>query len=123
MADLNPFGGNFNLNIDEGDVKNGVNIFTLGLPIGPIANSLNFDITDPFGTKAAAQQQQNMINQYQAQQEALIRDEQNRQWQTEISNSWAAFGAQRRSQAAMGGFESAAKLGASTATDLYLGGR
>lgn len=120
MADLNPFGGNFNLDWDDGDTKNALNYAAFGLGGGMIANSMGFDLRDPFGTKALMEQQQNMLNQYRAQQEALMRDEANRRWQSDISNSWAAFGAQRRSQVTMNGIGG---LGPMSANDIYLGGR
>jgi hypothetical protein len=89
-----------------------------------VGRSTGFDITDPFGTNAALQQQQNMLNEYRIQQERLMRDEQNRRWQEEISSSWAAYGAQRRSQITTGsGGRSSGTLGAMSANDLYLGGR
>lgn len=75
------------------------------------------------GAQKQQEQQQLMSNQYQAQQEKLMRDEQNRRWQSEISNSWAAYGAQRRSQAMSSYGSGGAALGASTAVDVYLGGR
>lgn len=121
--DLNPFGGNFNVNVDERDTKNAVNIATLGFIPGMVASSVGFDIMDPFGNKAMMKQQQEQVNAYRNQQEALIRDEQNRRWQNELSNSWAAYGAQRRSQVMMTGTSAATALGTTSANDLYLGGR
>lgn len=97
------------------------NIFGLGAIPGQLATAAGFDIRDPFGTKAAMQQQQNMLNEYRNQQERLMRDEQNRRWQNEISSSWAAYGSQRRSQVSMNGMGST--LDAMSANDLYLGGR
>ncbi len=125
--DLNPFGGNFNVNINEEDKKKAptllANTFAFGGEIGALTTSLGFDIMDPFGTKAAMEQQQNSVNQYQAQQDKLMRDEQNRRWQNEISNSWAAYGAQRRSAVMGSATGSGAALAPASANDLYLGGR
>ena len=132
MANLNPFSGDFNLDVGEEDVKN-VSNFMFGnalagvgggLTMTAIGEATGFDIRDPFGTNAALRQQQNMLNEYRIQQERLMRDEQNRRWQEEINSSWAAYGAQRRSQITMGsGGRSSGTLGAMSANDLYLGGR
>jgi hypothetical protein len=74
--------------------------------------------------RQAFEQQQNTFNQYQAQQDRLMRDEQNRRFQQEISSSWAAYGVQRRSQITSGGGRSSGSpLGPMTANDIYLGGR
>lgn len=124
--ELNPFGGNFNLDWDEDDSQN-LTAATIGWILGGPAGAAaswasreagGFDITDPFGTAQMMRKQQDMLNKYQASQEALRRDEMNRRWQQEISNSWAAFGAQRRSQVVAGN-----GLSPLSANDIYLGGR
>jgi hypothetical protein len=127
---LDPFSGDFNLNVTEGDMRTG-DAALVGQIIGGPAGAVFFgglksigayDITDPFGTQAAMKQQQNMVNEYQAQQERMMREEQNRRWQSEIASSWAAYGAQRRSQISSGAI-SGSTLGPQSATEIYLGGR
>jgi hypothetical protein len=127
---LDPFSGDFNLNVTEGDMRTGDAAlvgFALGGFYGGIAAGVAhatgiYDITDPFGTQAAMRQQQNMVNEYQTQQERMMREEQNRRWQGEIASSWAAYGAQRRSQISSGA-TSGSTLGPQSATEIYLGGR
>jgi hypothetical protein len=125
---LDPFGGDFNVNITDDDMRVG-DAALAGMFIGGFAGAALFggakstgayDITDPFGTQAAMKQQQNMVNEYQAQQERMMREEQNRRWQGEIASSWAAYGAQRRSQITSG---AGSTLGPQSATEIYLGGR